>query len=136
MSDNLTLKRLKELAYRVIAVDGLAKGYSFSKTFRMLVNLYNLDKEEAFYITVRAHRGGGFTKDHLYLTGLKKVYDYYKQGKDLSLLLTGKVSIEYIKEISHLIDKKNAIFSKHITSSFSNNKNSNKTIDFILNNLK
>ena len=136
MSDNLTLKRLKELAYRVIAVDGLAKGYSFSKTFRMLVNLYNLHKEEAFYITVRVHRGGGFTKDHLYLTGLKKVYDYYKQGKDLSLLLTGKVSIEYIKEISHLIDKKNAIFSKHITSSFSNNKNSNKTIDFILNNLK
>ena len=136
MSDNLTLKRLKELAYRVIAVDGLAKGYSFSKTFRMLVNLYNLNKEEAFYITVRVHRGGGFTKDHLYLTGLKKVYDYYKQGKDLSLLLTGKVSIEYIKEISHLIDKKNAIFSKHITSSFSNNKNSNKTIDFILNNLK
>lgn len=136
MSDNLTLKRLKELAYRVIAVDGLAKGYSFSKTFRMLVNLYNLHKEEAFYITVRVHRGGGFTKDHLYLTGLKKVYDYYKQGKDLSLLLTGKVSIEYIKEISYLIDKKNAIFSKHITSSFSNNKNSNKTIDFILNNLK
>ena len=36
MSGNLTLKRLKELAYRVLAVNGLAKGYSFSKTFRSL----------------------------------------------------------------------------------------------------
>ena len=34
MSNNLTITRLKELAYRVIAVDTLAKGYPFSRTFR------------------------------------------------------------------------------------------------------
>lgn len=136
MSGNLTVKRLKELAYRVLAVDSLAKGYSFSKTFRLLHNAYDLEREEAFYISVRAHRGGGFTKDYLYLTGLKKIYDYHEQGKDLSLLLTGKVSLEFVDDIKYMIDNKYAIKSKHITDSFSRNKNTNKTVDFILQNLK
>jgi uncharacterized protein (TIGR02421 family) len=136
MSNNLTIKRLKELAYRVIAVDSLAKGYSFSKTFRLLHNTYDLERETAFYITVRAHRGGGFTKDYLYLTGLKKIYDFYKQGKDLSVLLTGKVTLEYAETIEHLIENGYANPSKHITDSFAENLNTNKTVDFILNNLK
>jgi uncharacterized protein (TIGR02421 family) len=136
MSDNLTVTRLKELAYRVIAVDSLAKGYTFSRTFRMLNNQYELDKETAFYIAVRAHRGGGFTKDYLYLTGLKKVYDYYHAGKDLSLLLTGKVSMEYAHEINALIKKGLAMPAKHITDAYTENKNTNKKVDFILRSLK
>ncbi|AXT20121.1 DUF1704 domain-containing protein [Flavobacteriaceae bacterium AU392] len=136
MSNNLTIKRLKELAYRVIAVDSLAKGYSFSKTFRMLHNQYDLDREKAFYITVRVHRGGGFTKDYLYLTGLKKVYDYYQAGKDLSILLTGKVTIDYADDITYLINKGLAVPAKHITDAYIENNNTNKTVDFILKNLK
>ncbi|WP_438977585.1 flavohemoglobin expression-modulating QEGLA motif protein [Polaribacter sp.] len=136
MSGNLTIKRLKELAYRVLAVDSLAKGYNFSRTFRLLHNGYDLDREQAFYITVRAHRGGGFTKDFLYLTGLKKIYNYHSEGKDLSLLLTGKVSLEFVDDISYMIDNKYASASKHITDSYATNKNTNKTVDFILRNLK
>ena len=136
MSGNLTIKRLKELAYRVLAVDSLAKGYSFSRTFRMLHNGYDLDREEAFYIAVRAHRGGGFTKDYLYLTGLKKIYDYHQEGKDLSLLLTGKVSIEFVEDIKYMIAHNHAIHAKHVTDSYAINKNTNKTVDFILRNLK
>ena len=136
MSGNLTIKRLKELAYRVLAVDSLAKGYDFSRTFRLLHNGYDLDREQAFYITVRAHRGGGFTKDYLYLTGLKKIYNYHLEGKDLSLLLTGKVSLEFVDDISYMIENKYALASKHITDSYEKNKNTNKTVDFILQNLK
>lgn len=136
MSGNLTIKRLKELAYRVISVHSLAKGYTFSKTFRLLHNTYDLDRETAFYITMRAHRGGGFTKDYLYLSGLKKVYDYYHNQKDMSLLLTGKVSLEYVNNIENLITKGLAVNSKHITDAFAENKNTNKTIDFILSSLK
>tara|TARA_R110002073_G_scaffold4213_1_gene28011 strand:+ start:150785 stop:151945 length:1161 start_codon:yes stop_codon:yes gene_type:complete len=136
MSGNLTIKRLKELAYRVLAVNSLAKGYSFSRTFRLLHNTYDLNIEQAFYITMRAHRGGGFTKDYLYLTGLKKVYDYYHEGKDLDLLLTGKVSLEHADEIALLIKKGYAVKAKHITDSFAENKNTNRTIDFILSSLK
>jgi len=136
MSGNLTVKRLKELAYRVIAVDSLAKGYNFSQTFRLLHNFYDLDRETAFYISVRVHRGGGFTKDYLYLTGLKKIYDYYNSGKNLNLLLTGKVSLEYINDISYLIQQNCAVFPKHITDAFAENNNTNKMVDFILKNLK
>lgn len=136
MSGNLTIKRLKELAYRVIAVDSLAKGYPFSKTFRLLHNNYDLNREDAFYITVRAHRGGGFTKDYLYLSGLKKVYNYYKSGKDMGLLLTGKVCLDYCKEIQYLLDNGYAVKPKHFTQSFEENSNTNKTVDFILENLK
>ncbi len=136
MSGNLTVKRLKELAYRVLAVDSLAKGYSFSRTFRMLHNDYDLEREEAFYISIRAHRGGGFTKDYLYLTGLKKIYDYYKKGKDLGLLLTGKVSLEFVDDIQYMIDKGYAVKSKHYTDSYLQNNNTSKTVDFILKSLK
>lgn len=136
MSGNLTVRRLKELAYRVLAVDSLAKGYSFSKTFRLLHNTYDLEREQAFYITTRAHRGGGFTKDYLYLTGLKKVYDYYNEGKDLKLLLTGKVSLEFVDDISYLLKNKFATPIKHYTDAYLKNSNKNKTIDFILNSLK
>ncbi|MFY7672294.1 flavohemoglobin expression-modulating QEGLA motif protein [Tenacibaculum sp. MEBiC06402] len=136
MSGNLTLTRLKELAYRVLAVNGLAKGYSFSRTFRLLHNSFDLDRENAFYITLRAYRGGGFTKDYLYLTGLKKIYNHYKEGKDLSNLLTGKVTLEYSDDIQYLITNGYAVPSKYITDSYSRNDNKNETINFILDNLK
>ena len=136
MSGNLTVKRLKELAYRVIAVDSLAKGYSFSKTFRMLHNTYDLNKEDAFYITTRTHRGGGFTKDYLYLTGVKKIFDYYQKGNDLSLLLTGKVSFEQLDNIEYLMAQGYVAPAKHITDSFKENNNKSKAVDFILRNLK
>ena len=136
MSGNLTVKRLKELAFRVIAVDSLAKGYSFSKTFSLLHNTYDLNREDAFYISTRAHRGGGFTKDYLYLTGLKKIYNYHKEGKDLGLLLTGKVSLEFVDDIKYMIENNFAVKPKHYTDSYSKNKNANKTVDFILESLK
>ncbi len=136
MSGSLTVKRLKKLAYRVIAVDSLAKGYSFSRTFSLLHDEYKVDKETAFYITLRVHRGGGFTKDYLYLTGLKKVLDYFNADKDMSLLLTGKASLEYVDQIEYLIKNGYAIPSKHITDSYSKNCNTNKTIDIILKGLK
>ena len=136
MSGHLTIKRLRELAYRVIAVNSLAKGYSFSKTFRLLHNTHDLNREDAFHITVRAHRGGGFTKDYLYLSGLKKVFDYFQEGKDLSLLLTGKVSLEHVDTIEYLIEKGYAVNAKYYTDSYLNNDNKSKTVDFILKNLK
>lgn len=136
MSGNLTLKRLKELAYRVLAVNGLAKGYSFSKTFRSLHNTYDLNREDAFYITLRAYRGGGFTKDYLYLTGLKKIYNHYKSGNDLGTLLTGKVTLEFAEDIEYLIEKGYAVKPRFITDSYGQNKNTNETINFILDNLK
>ncbi|NAS30623.1 DUF1704 domain-containing protein [Flavobacteriaceae bacterium R38] len=136
MSGSLTLKRLKELAYRVIAADSLIKGYDFSDTFNLLHGQYKLNRDDAFTITLRVHRGGGFTKDHLYLTGLKKIYDYYHAGEDLSTLLTGKVTLENKDIIEKLQKIGLAEKSRHYTDSFLQNNNQNKKLDFILSHLK
>lgn len=132
----LTMKRLKQLAYRVIAVDSLAKGYTFADTFDLLHTQYKLDRDSAYNITVRVHRGGGFTKDYLYLTGLKKIYQFYKKGNKLDSLLTGKVSISYLSQIEHLqaIGLANAI--RYHNPDYNVKKNTNETINFILENLK
>jgi hypothetical protein len=78
----------------VIAADSLRKGFNFCDTFDLLHNQYKLNREETYNITLRAHRGGGFTKDYMYLTGLKKIYDAFQNGMDLDLLMGGKVSLE------------------------------------------
>jgi uncharacterized protein (TIGR02421 family) len=136
MSGALTIKRLKELAYRVLASDSLIKGYSFADTFDLIHNQYKLDKNAAFSITLRAHRGGGFTKDRLYLSGLNKIYKRYKNGVSMDTLLTGKVTIENEQEIDYLQSLGLAQKITHKNPAFSQNNNQNKTIDFILNHLK
>ncbi|GAA3789075.1 flavohemoglobin expression-modulating QEGLA motif protein [Corallibacter vietnamensis] len=132
----LTITRLKELSYRVIAVDSLIKGYTFPDTFDLLHNQYKLNKNKAFSITQRVHRGGGFTKDHLYLSGLIKVYNHAKADKDLDVLLTGKVSLEYMDTIYKLQKLGLANTSKYFTDAYLSNEEANKNLDFILNSLK
>ncbi|XLS30986.1 flavohemoglobin expression-modulating QEGLA motif protein [Flavobacteriaceae bacterium M23B6Z8] len=136
MSGSLTIKRLKTLAYRVIAVDSLRKGFSFADSFNLLHDTYKLNADDAFIISMRVHRGGGFTKDHLYLTGLKKVYDYHDKGEDLSLLLTGKVNLEHKNVIKKLLNLELAKEAVYFNQAFATNDNTNKTLDFILKNLK
>lgn len=135
LSGNLTVTRLRELAYRVIAVDSLIRGNSFAGTFDIIHNQYKLSREKAFRITLRVHRGGGFTKDALYLSGLKKVYRRYQKGASLDLMMMGKCSLKYEKTIAHLMDQGLAVSSPYRSSSFHKNLNSNPTVDFILQNL-
>ena len=136
MSGCLTLTRLKELSYRVIAVDSLAKGYDFSATFDLLHNQYKLNRDKAFSISLRVHRGGGFTKDHLYLSGLRNIFDYAKESRDLDILLTGKMSQEYIPVVNKMKSLGLANTSKYYTDAYLSNKNSNTNLDFILKSLK
>ena len=136
MSGALTLKRLKELAYRVLASDSLIKGYTFADTFDLIHNQYKLNRNEAFGITLRAHRGGGFTKDRLYLSGLRKIYKRYAQGKKLTPLLTGKVSLDFEDQIRYLQHLGLAVDLKYRNLAFDRKLGDNTTLDFILNNLK
>ncbi|MDT8346248.1 MAG: DUF1704 domain-containing protein [Flavobacteriaceae bacterium] len=136
LSGNLTLERLKELAYRVIAVDTLAKGFNFKETFDLLYSQYRLPKEKAFTICLRVHRGGGFTKDALYLSGLKQVYNLYKNNQSLDNMLMGKCSLSYAEEIAYMQQLGLCNMPKYLPISFSGNKNQDEKLAFILNNLK
>jgi uncharacterized protein (TIGR02421 family) len=136
MSGALSLKRLKELAYRVLASDSLIKGYTFSDTFDLIHGQYKLNRNDAFTITLRAHRGGGFTKDRLYLSGLRKIYKRYQRGESMDVLLSGKVSMDYEQAIIHLGTLGLANENKYQNLAYLENRNTDEALDFILKNLK
>lgn len=136
MSGALTLKRLKALAYRVLASDSLIKGYTFADTFDLIHGQQKLNRNDAFAISLRAHRGGGFTKDRLYLSGLSKIYKRYRKQESMEVLLSGKVSMDYEAPIAKLYELGLAHQNTHTNTALHQNNNTNQTLDFILNNLK
>lgn len=105
LSGSLTLDRLKVLALRVLAVQSLLAERSFKSTFALLKEQYGVPDEQAFTITARVYRGGGFTKDCLYLKGFHQVVNAFETRSDFLHLLCGKLSIEHLDSITRLVDK-------------------------------
>jgi len=137
LSGNFTMKRLRELALRVIAVDSLCNGDDFKTCFALLVNKYNAGKDHAFEITTRVYRGGGFTKDYLYLTGFAELFKFWQDGNDISPLLVGKTSIKFYNTIVEMIDRDIVAKPKYITKCFENPtlKDDNMLFEYILSGL-
>jgi uncharacterized protein (TIGR02421 family) len=98
----LSRPRLRLLAGRVVAARFLIDGATFIDTFRQLNRTYSFDQYTAFTITWRIYRGGGLTKDAVYLRGLVKVLEYLKNGGDLKPLFVGKITAEHISLIQEL----------------------------------
>ena len=98
----LSPTRLRVLAARVIAAESLIQGASFVETFRVLSRTYGFERSSAFGITMRVHRGGGLTKDGVYLRGLVALLDYLKGGGDLEPLLIGKISADHVPVVEEL----------------------------------
>ena len=94
--------RLRLLAGRVVASDLLIKGATFIESFRILNKDFGFDKRTSYIITVRTFRGGGFTKDAVYLRGLVQLLEYLKEGGDIKPLFVGKIALEHIPVIKEL----------------------------------
>ena len=105
LSGNISIKRLKELALRVIAVDMMCSGADFMELFNYLYPQYLADPEHAYRMTTRILRGGGFTKDYLYLSGFVKILKYWRDENNLEPLLVGKTSLEFINIIEEMIER-------------------------------
>jgi uncharacterized protein (TIGR02421 family) len=103
--DGLTLPRLKLLAGRVMAVDAMVNGAEFIEVFRTLTDNFHFDPKTAFFITMRVFRGGGLTKDALYLTGLIQLLRHLKKGGDLELLYAGKFHLKHVPVIRELMQR-------------------------------
>ncbi|NNE31453.1 MAG: DUF1704 domain-containing protein [Winogradskyella sp.] len=99
----LTVNRLRLLAGRVIAVESMVNGANFIKTFDLLCREYGFSNRIAYYITMRVYRGGGLTKDAVYLAGLIDLLKYLKSGGILSNLYTGKFNVTHIDLIEELL---------------------------------
>lgn len=101
----LTNERLRILAGRVIAVRHMLLGYSFVETFTMLHEEYAFGTNTAFTMTMRVYRSGGLTKDTAYLQGFKEIIQYIQQGKNLNLLMIGKIREDYLPIVHDLIQR-------------------------------
>ncbi|HLT79991.1 MAG TPA: tyrosine/phenylalanine carboxypeptidase domain-containing protein, partial [Cyclobacteriaceae bacterium] len=106
ISGGLTNPRLRTLAARVVAVQHLVAGYSFVETFYMLIDKYRFKPESSFSITMRVYRGGGFTKDAVYLKGLLSLLNYIREGNDIEPLLIGKIREDYLPIVEELVHRK------------------------------
>lgn len=98
----LSRPRLRLLAARVVAVRRLMEGASFVDTFRELVSDRGFDRRTAFMIVMRVYRGGGLTKDAVYLQGLIDVLKYVGTGGDLKPLFVGKIAAHHIPVVREL----------------------------------
>lgn len=116
----LTVDRLKELALRVVAVSHMLKNDDFSETFNYLTTRYRVPNDKAFYLTTRVYRGGGFTKDYLYLRGFRTIKKMVDEGIDVSPLLVGKTSVDFFPHIRELIERGILNKPEYITKSFTN----------------
>ncbi|MCW8850266.1 MAG: flavohemoglobin expression-modulating QEGLA motif protein, partial [Melioribacteraceae bacterium] len=102
----LTTARLRLLAGRVIAASNLIDGATFIDTFRELNVKFDFTQRIAYIITARIFRGGGLTKDAVYLRGLMNILDYFARGGELEPLLIGKISSNHVPIIKELQARK------------------------------
>jgi uncharacterized protein (TIGR02421 family) len=94
--DGLSARRLRVLAGRVLAVDDLLHGATFVEVYRRLHHDFEFTERSAFSIATRAYRGGGLTKDVVYLKGLSQVLQYLGEGGELEPLFVGKFAVDHI----------------------------------------
>ncbi len=94
--------RLRLLAARVLAAHRMLEGGDFVEVFRELDRAHDFAQRTAFSVTMRVFRGGGLTKDVVYLRGLRGVLDYLREGGALEPLLVGKLGPDHIPIIEEL----------------------------------
>lgn len=116
----LSIPRLKVLAFRVLAVNSMLMEKDFKSTFLLLTEHYGVSQNLAFTITARVYRGGGFTKDYLYLRGLHTMLNAYETESDFTNLLAGKVSLDHLPLITRLIQKGYLNAPEHISPAIQN----------------
>ncbi|NPA38393.1 MAG: DUF1704 domain-containing protein [Candidatus Nanohaloarchaeota archaeon] len=97
---------LKLRAVRLLAVRMMLKHHSFREVFKF-VKARGFDDETSWSITMRVFRGGGFTKDYVYLEGYYEVSNYLNKQTDekMRLLYTGKIGLKDTRLIQKMLNK-------------------------------
>jgi len=104
---------MRNYAGRVVAVDSLCNNLDFRQTFERL-KTYKFTDDQAWGLTVRGHRGGGFVKDHIYLKGYLEVKDFAKKDGDFKNLYVGKVGIKDLPLIKKLLKENFLVKARHL----------------------
>ena len=134
-SGNLCLARLQSLALRVAAVREMLKFGDFRHTYSYLHEEMKLPTDEAFRITVRVHRSGGFTKDYLYLRGVSEALRLYKDC-DISHLYVGKTGFNYLGIINELIERELITKPKFVPENLSKPEPVSEVLSYLMTSIK
>lgn len=104
LAGNMPPSRLRLLAARAIAARMAIDEASAATIYSAMRDCY-LEEEPAFNTTMRALRGGGMTKDALYLDGLIDLLAYLKAGGDIPFLFIGKFALKQRTVLTRLLDQ-------------------------------
>ncbi|MBK8983728.1 MAG: flavohemoglobin expression-modulating QEGLA motif protein [Ignavibacteria bacterium] len=102
LTGGLNISRLRLLAARVKTAQYMIDGADFVESFHNLVNNYNFSAESSFTIVMRIYRGGGLTKDIIYLRGFLEILKYIESGGEIEQLFVGKISFSNISIMNEL----------------------------------
>jgi uncharacterized protein (TIGR02421 family) len=102
LAGNLSPARLRTLAARVVAVRQMTDGADFRDVFETLRASCGFRDRSAFIIATRVFRGGGLTKDVVYLRGLRDLLEYLREGHPFERLFAGKFSLSQLPAIKSL----------------------------------
>jgi uncharacterized protein (TIGR02421 family) len=105
LGGGLSRSRLRVLAGRVLAARRVTEGASFIETYRELVHEERFPRQVAFMMTARVYRGGGITKDAIYLRGLLRLLDYLRRESLHESLFAGKIAFQHIPLIQELTQR-------------------------------
>jgi uncharacterized protein (TIGR02421 family) len=131
--DGLSAPRLRQLAGRVEGVRSMLNGKSFVETFQQLHEDHGFSQKMAYTITMRVYRGGGLTKDAVYLRGLLTVLDYIRGGGDLQPLLVGKIAAAHIPMVRELQFRK-VLKPPPLTPRYIQSETAKKRLSWLINN--
>lgn len=106
LTGGLTTNRIRTLAGRVIAVQSMTSGATFADTFAQLHELLKFGQRRAFDIALRVYRGGGFTKDIIYLRGLNELLKYFAAGHEIEPLYVGKIGLQHVPYVQEMRRRK------------------------------
>ncbi len=97
-------ERLRVLAARVVAADMAIHGTGIPGIFACLHETHGFSTGDAFDVAVRARRGGGLTKDAVYLRGLRDLLDYLRGGGAFAPLFAGKFALSHLVVLEQLAE--------------------------------
>ena len=103
LAGGLDQGRLRVIAARVLAVRRLLEGASFPAVVAEMTHRHGMPLRAAFDLAIRVFRGGGLTKDAIYLRGLLQLLAYLAGGGALEPLLVGKIAIEQVPLVEELV---------------------------------
>ncbi len=98
----LTPGRFRTLAARVLGAQALIDGAEFVELFRTVRDGAGLSDRAAFGVALRLRRGGGLTKDMVYLRGLRDLLQHLSDGGAYWPLFVGKIALRHLPAVEAL----------------------------------